>query len=98
VLESTRLELERNLLPQSIEAGQERVTFEVVARSSGAFPLDVLLTTPDGYEFGDVKRITIRSTAFNRVALGITFGALAFLVLFYVVRMLRRRRAKASPA
>lgn len=98
VLESTRLELERNVLPQSIEEGQKRVTFEVVARSSGAFPLDVRLTTPDGYDFGDVKRITIRSTAFNRVALGITFGALAFLVLFYAVRVLRRRRAKASPA
>ena len=98
VLESTRLELERNVLPQELESSQERVTFEVVARSSGEFPLDVRLTTPDGYEFGEVKRITIRSTAFNRVALGITFGALAFLILFYVVRVLRRRRAKATPA
>jgi Family of unknown function (DUF6049) len=98
VLESTRLELEDNVLPQEIERAQERVTFEVVARSSGEFPLNVRLTTPDGYGFGDVKRITIRSTAFNRVALGITFGALAFLILFYVVRVIRRRRAKATPA
>jgi hypothetical protein len=98
VLESTRLELERNVLPQDIERTQERVTFEVVARSSGEFPLDVRLTTPDGYEFGEVKRITIRSTVFNRVALGITFGALAFLIFFYMFRVLRRRRAKASNA
>jgi hypothetical protein len=45
-----------------------------------------------------VKRITIRSTAFNRVALGITFGALAFLIFFYMFRVLRRRRGKASNA
>ncbi len=98
VLESTRLDLARDVLPEDIEQAQERITFEVVARSSGEFPLDVRLTTPDGYEFGDAKRITIRSTAFNRVALGITFGALAFLVLFYVVRALRRRSARASAA
>jgi hypothetical protein len=93
VLDSSRLDLEQNVLEQNVDSARQRVQFEVIARSSGQFPLDVRLTTPDGYEFGDVKRITIRSTAFNEIALGITFGALAFLILFYVVRGTRRRRA-----
>ena len=37
----------------------------------------------------------MRSTEFNEVALGLTFGALAFLVLFYVTRAVRGRRERA---
>jgi hypothetical protein len=48
--------------------------------------------TPDGgLTFGSVV-VTIRSTEFNRIALGLTFGALAFLILFYTAKAVRRRR------
>jgi len=40
----------------------------------------------------------VSSTQFNKVALGITFGALAFLVLFYAVRAARRRAARSGDA
>ncbi|HZA19378.1 MAG TPA: hypothetical protein VE889_00875, partial [Actinomycetota bacterium] len=47
---------------------------------------------PDGLDIGAPVTLTVRSTEFNEIALGLTFGALAFLILFYVVRGLRNRR------
>jgi hypothetical protein len=75
-----------------IEAEQERITFDVTTRASGIFPVDVRLQTPDGSDIGAPVTLTVRSTEFNEIALGLTFGALAFLILFYVVRGLRNRR------
>ena len=57
----------------------------------GIFTVNVSVTTPNGFPIAD-KRIEIRSTEFNEVALGITLGALAFLILFYVTRVVRRHR------
>jgi hypothetical protein len=77
---------------QHVASKQQRITFEVTTRASGIFPVQVRLQTPDGRAIGDPVPLTIRSTEFNEIALGITFGALAFLILFYVVRAIRRRR------
>jgi hypothetical protein len=77
---------------QHIGSSQERITFDVTTRSSGIFLAEVRLQTPDGLDIGDPVPLTVRSTEFNEIALGLTFGALAFLILFYVVRALRRRR------
>lgn len=78
----------------AVPSGQQTVTIDVTALTSGIFGLDVQLVTPDGgLEITEPKTITIRSTEYNQIALGITFGALAFLVLFYVVRGIRRRRS-----
>ena len=76
----------------TITRDQQTVSYPVTARSSGIFPIAVRLETPDGFEIKEPQTITVRSTEFNEVALGLTFGALAFLVLFYVVRGARRRR------
>ena len=56
-------------------------------------PIEVELTTPDGSYVIASKVINIRSTDFNNIAVGITVGAFAFLVLFYMARAVRRRRA-----
>jgi hypothetical protein len=77
---------------QHIGSEQERITFNVTTRASGIFLVEVGLETPDGLDIGEPVPITVRSTAFNEIALGLTFGALAFLILFYVVRALRNRR------
>ena len=76
-----------------VPPGNQPLTIQATARQSGEFPLEVRLTT------GDQRLITqefvrIRSTQFNRIALGITFGALAFLILFYAARSLKRHRNK----
>lgn len=86
VVDDSELEL-------ALPSGQQTVAIDVTALTSGIFGLDVQLLTPDGgLAITEPKTITIRSTEYNRIALGITFGALAFLVLFYVVRGIRRRR------
>jgi hypothetical protein len=85
--------------PGSIDVapGQRRVTVRVTTESSGIFPLTVQLLTPDGFEISEAKPITVRSTEFNEIALGVIFGALAFVVIFYVVRGIRRRRNRREP-
>ncbi|MDQ3984992.1 MAG: DUF6049 family protein [Actinomycetota bacterium] len=79
-----------------VEAGgRQSITVEAIAESSGIFRVNALVSTPGTGAEIDVEAITIRSTNFNVVALGITFGALAFLILFYAVRLIKRR---ASPS
>lgn len=74
-------------------ASQFRV--DVRSQSSGIFPVRVRLETPNGTEIRSAFSITVRSTSFNDIALAITLGALAFLVLFYVLRGVRKRRGRA---
>jgi hypothetical protein len=73
------------------------LTVDVAAQSSGIFPLVVTVETPDGTFITD-KTIEVRSTEFNEIALGLTFGALAFLILFYITRAIRGRRSRVEPA
>ncbi len=88
------IDVDDSELELALPSGRQTVTIDVTALTSGIFGLDVQLRTPDGgLAITEPKTITIRSTEYNRIALGITFGALAFLVLFYVVRGIRRRRA-----
>jgi hypothetical protein len=65
---------------------------DIRAGSSGIFPLEVAVETPDGSYEIDKRSITVRSTEFNQVALLITLGALGFLVFFFLLRGIRRRR------
>ncbi len=83
-------------IPEVLRPGRfHQLTVDVIAGSSGIFPLEVSIETPDGREI-DSKSITVRSTEFNQVALIITIGALAFLVLFYLLRGIRRREQEAG--
>jgi hypothetical protein len=92
---SANLTINEEELPDTFAPGAEVITVEATARTSGSFPISVVLTTPDGL-LVDETLITIRSTSFNRVALTITIGALVFLVLFYVLRGLRRTPDKTG--
>jgi hypothetical protein len=97
-LESPQLQISENF-DATIRAHslrQVNVDVTVPAQSSGVFPLVVTVQAPDGETIAARGNITIRSTEFNEIALGLTFGALAFLILFYVVRTIRRRRGGAS--
>lgn len=91
------IEVDDEQLELNIPEEQQSVTIKVTALTSGIFGLDVQLKTPDGrLDITESRTITIRSTEYNRIALGLTFGALAFLVLFYLIRGMRRRRAGAE--
>jgi hypothetical protein len=86
---------ENQEIEQRIAGGASRqIKVEVIARASGTFPLAIELATPGGLEIQSTESVTVRSTAFNEIALAITFGAFAFLVLFYLVRATRRRQAR----
>jgi Family of unknown function (DUF6049) len=91
-VQSTGLGIERRLI-RTIPAGKQRpVTVQVDARFSGTFPLFVSTKTPDGLPIQEGIEIAVTSTQFNRIALGLTIGALIFLVLFYLNRGIKRRR------
>jgi Family of unknown function (DUF6049) len=84
--------------PDEVEAtfqpGGDRLPEAVsaTAQSSGIFRIEVVAQTPDGLLTFGSKAIEVRSTEFNRIALGLTLGALAFLIFFYVLKAIRRRR------
>lgn len=91
-----RQRIERLLLP----AG--RTTTEAVpvrARTSGAFPLRVVVRSPDGrLELGSTQ-ITITSTVASGVGIILSVGAALFLVLWWAShwRSGRRTRREAAP-
>jgi len=85
------------LEPQRINADDAfQFTVQAESRSSGIFPVEVLVETPNGELDIATKQITIRSTEFNQIALAITLGAFGFLVLFYFLRVLKRRRPQPT--
>ena len=84
-----------------IEPGRRRqVDVQVVARTSGQFPVLVRLRSPEGVPLPAAARVPVRSTAYGQVAVAITVGAAAVLVAASGVRLLRRAwsRHRESPA
>jgi hypothetical protein len=93
-LSSTDLDFDTpSRLSRRVEEGNFPLEVEATALGSGQFPLTVRLYPPGGNVVIDKTEIAVRSTQFNKIALGLTIGALAFLFLFYALRALRRRRA-----
>jgi hypothetical protein len=89
--------------PPSIEdtfepKGASQFRVGVRSRTSGIFPVRVQLETPNGADIRAPFSITVRSTTFNDIAVAITLGALAFLILFYALRGVRKRRRQARPS
>ncbi|MGH2807939.1 MAG: DUF6049 family protein [Actinomycetota bacterium] len=90
-LSSSDLDLERTVEETVQARGLKQVRFDISADTSGIFTIQAEVETPDGRGIAATP-ITIRSTEFNEIALGLTFGALAFLILFYITRTVRQRR------
>lgn len=68
------------------------IKVDAIAESSGIFNVRARILSPVTRTEINSQELTIRSTNFNQIALGITFGALAFLILFYILRLISRRR------
>lgn len=95
-LESPNLRVEDLRLPAEFPPeATTPVQASVSAQTSGIFQVELSATTPSGFEV-DQLVISVRSTELNQIALGLTLGALAFLISFYVYRAVRRRRRAAS--
>ena len=68
--------------------------FTVQSIGSGTFPLRVLLKSPDGRVVLGESRLTIRSTNASGVGIGLSIGALLFLVIWWI----RHHRGRRQPA
>jgi hypothetical protein len=66
-----------------------RVLIPANSRRAGTFRATVSLSTPSGRQLTAVP-ITVHSRAYGRLTLGITFGALAVLVVALLIRVSRR--------
>ncbi|HEV3473093.1 MAG TPA: DUF6049 family protein, partial [Actinomycetota bacterium] len=89
------LEIDPAQLRETFSPGTSPLSLEATAKASGAVPVEVRILTPDGDEI-DSRVVTITSTEFNEIALAITLGALAFLVMFYLFRGMRRGAASRA--
>jgi hypothetical protein len=97
-LVSANLEFDEERVVDTYPPGSRTLTFEATARGSGVSPLSIRLETGDGRYVVDERRIVVRSTSFNQVALWLTLGAFAFLVLFYIFKALRKQpEGSATP-
>lgn len=73
-----------------------RVLIPAESRRAGTFGATISLATPSGRQLTAVP-ITVHSRAYGRLTLGITFGALAVLIVALLIRISRRialRRAR----
>jgi hypothetical protein len=68
--------------------------FTVQSLGSGAFPLRILLKSPDGKVLLGQTRLTIRSTNASGVGIGLSVGAGLFLLLWWYRHSSRRRRER----
>jgi hypothetical protein len=97
ILRSDDLDLSETALNRRIEPGTNQFLVDVRTSTSGTFPLEAYIEVPrSDRRIATAPPIRVRSTQFNRVALVITFGALLFLIFFYVLRGVRSRRQASS--
>jgi hypothetical protein len=88
---STDLTFGHSVYQLALQPGNHIVEVRVSTRSSGDFILYLQLTTPSGYVLAG-SRLTIRSTAISGVAVVLTVGAGAFLLVWWARSAWRRRR------
>ncbi len=66
--------------------------FAVQTLGSGAFPLRILLKSPDGKVLLSQTRLTVRSTNASGVGIGLSVGAGLFLIIWWYRHSVRRRK------
>jgi hypothetical protein len=76
-------------------SGTTRTDIEVTTRASGAFPLDVEITSADGALELTSSRIDVRSTAISGWGLVLSIGAVLFLLLWWIRHFRTTRRARS---
>ncbi len=87
-------------LELTLDEETTRIDIRVRTLSSGAFPLDIEVTSPDGELEITSSRFTVRSTAVSGVGLVLSAGAGLFLLVWWAShwRKTRRSRRLVDPA
>jgi hypothetical protein len=93
-LRSQNLEFpEGDTIDQLLTEPSTRIDIPVRARTSGAFPLQIDVVSPDGERRLSTSRYTVRSTAVSGAGLVLSLGAGAFLVVWWARHWRRTRRS-----
>lgn len=79
---------------QDLQPPNQTIRVRASTEASGTFPVTVQVLTPGGVLISD-SVLTVRSTAYNIVALSITGGAALFLVGWWIIGLIRRRTRPA---
>jgi hypothetical protein len=98
-LVSARLEPEAKSQTVLLGGGSTRLLpFRVKSRTTGRFPVQISVLSPEGQPLGPPAELVVRSTSYNLVALILVLGAALFLLVWWTRRFLpRNRRPKAGP-
>ncbi len=92
-LQSEKLEFpEGDSMITTLPPGESRLEFTVSTRASGAFPVDVIVTSPDGALDLDETRFTLRSTVVPGVGLVLSALAAVFLMVWWARHWRTTRR------
>jgi hypothetical protein len=94
-LDSDQLEFpEGTDIPTTLDPGTTRLEVPVRVRTSGAFTLDVTVTSPDGSIVLDTSTFDVRSTAISGVGLALSIGAGLFLLVWWGRHWRKARRSR----
>jgi Family of unknown function (DUF6049) len=94
-LDSDQLEFpEGTDIPTTLDPGTTRLEVPVRVRTSGAFTLDVTVTSPDGSIVLDTSTFDVRSTAISGVGLVLSIGAGLFLLVWWARHWRSARRSR----
>lgn len=94
-LESDQLEFpDGDEILTTLEPGANPLQVRVRVLTSGAFPLDIEITSPDGSIRLDSTRFDIRSTAVSGVGVFLSVGAGLFLALWWIRNWRATTRSK----
>ncbi len=93
-LASVRLNPESSKSPtvQLPARSTKPLLFRVRSRTTGRFPVQVRVLTPDGRPIGPPHELVVRSTAYNLVALILVLGAALFLLVWWARRFIPRAK------
>lgn len=96
VLESDQLEFpDGNVVTTRLPpASNHRLDVEVRTRTSGAFSLDVRVTSPDGTILLDSSTFDVRSTTISGVGIVLSIGAVLFLAVWWARHWRSSRRSR----
>jgi hypothetical protein len=94
-LDGDQLEFpEGDRFDQVLAPGTTRIEVPVRVRTSGAFSLDVTVTSPDDALVLDTTTFDVRSTAISGVGLVLSIGAGLFLAVWWAGHWRRTRRSR----
>ncbi len=94
-LDSDQLEFpEGRVLDPTLPPGTTHLEVPVRVRTSGAFTLDVAVTSPDGSIVLDTSTFDVRSTAISGVGLVLSIGAGVFLLVWWARHWRSARRSR----